>query len=204
MVLKRTYNAADSKGYSKRLDVQLLDAYRTSGDRNAIDILFNRYLHLMYGVCLKYLKQPEKAEDATMEILAKLVDDLKIHAIDNFPGWLYRVCKNYCLMASRKKDPLLFSSPIDNRPLNNVLFMEFDRELHLDHKEQDVYDVLQNALNRLKEEQQQCLRLFYLENQSYSQIAEITGMHMKQVKSHIQNGKRNLRNELIKNGKISR
>ena len=204
MALKKTYHSGKKIRNGDLPDNKLIEAYRSRGDRNAIDILIHRYLHLVYGVCLKYLKQPEKAEDAAMEILEKLLDDLKHHDVSHFPGWLYRVCKNHCLMRLRKKEPLMFASQVDDPRLKSELIMEFDHEVHLNQKERDIFKILDHALNQLNKEQQKCIRLFYLEKRSYNEIANITGMDLKKVKSHIQNGKRNLKKEIIKNGKFKK
>ena len=201
MVLKRTYQPADrGKKFTELTDEQILGAYQATGDPDAISTLIDRYLHLVYGVCLKYLKQTERAEDASMEILGRLLNELKHHAVQNFSPWLYQVSKNHCLMILRKKDPLILTTQMDVHQLTADVFMEFEPEVHLNHKKQDILNILEMALDQLKKEQQQCLRLFYLEKRSYHEIAEITGMNEKQVKSHLQNGKRNLKNELLKNG----
>ena len=203
MVLKKTYHSPDGKKpYDGLSDERLVEMYRSTANAGAIGALIDRYLHLVFGVCLKYLKQNERAEDAAMEILGRLLEVLKHHKIDNFSGWLYRVSKNHCLMMLRKKDPLIHAAPVDIHKINPEIFVEFDPELHLDHKEPDDLKALEFAMNQLNADQRRCLQLFYLENRSYKEIAEITGLDNKQVKSHIQNGKRNLKKELIRNGKF--
>ena len=53
--------------------------------------------------------------------------------------------------------------------------------------------LIEASLNELGEEQKVCVTLFYLEQQSYQQVSGVTGFSMLQVKSFIQNGKRNLK-----------
>jgi RNA polymerase sigma factor (sigma-70 family) len=52
---------------------------------------------------------------------------------------------------------------------------------------------LNEALKSLAEKQRICVELFYLQEKSYNEVAEITGFTMNEVKSFIQNGKRNLK-----------
>ena len=52
---------------------------------------------------------------------------------------------------------------------------------------------MDEAMKELNPEQKQCVTLFYLQKKSYQEINEITGFSMLQVKSYIQNGKRNLK-----------
>ena len=98
----------------------------------------------------------------------------------------------------------MFASQVDDPRLKSELIMEFDHEVHLNQKEHDIFKILDHALDQLNKEQQKCIRLFYLEKRSYNEIANITGMDLKKVKSHIQNGKRNLKKEIIKNGKFKK
>ena len=142
-------------------------------------------MHLVYGVCLKYLKEPEDSKDAVMQIFEKLVEKIPDQEINNFKSWLYVVSKNHCLMSLRSKQ---------TRAKAETVFMEFDKSLHL-NEEEKIYDddVIEKAVSNLSEPQQRCIKLFYYQRQSYQQIADQTGYELKKVKSYIQNGKRNLR-----------
>jgi RNA polymerase sigma-70 factor (ECF subfamily) len=68
-----------------------------------------------------------------------------------------------------------------------------------------TYDLLEEAIQELSEEQKLCVNLFYLQKKSYQQITDRTGFTLMQVKSYIQNGKRNLKiileKKLKKNGR---
>lgn len=172
-------------------DEEIIGRYRREEDPLWIGILYDRYLHLVYGVCLKYLKNQENARDATMEIFERLMDDLKRHEIRSFHSWIYMVSKNHCLMKHRNRKHPEGLETLEN----NLLFMEKEDFLHLHTAEERElqYVKLEQAIERLNAEQQACIRLVYLENRSYQEVSVITGYSLKQVKSYVQNGKRNLR-----------
>jgi RNA polymerase sigma-70 factor (ECF subfamily) len=179
-------------------DAQLIDIYVREGNNDHFGALFERYTHLVFGVCMKYLKNTDDAQDAVMSIFEKLMSELKTHEVRDFKNWLYRVTKNHCLMALRKKG-VKFRA--DNEILRDKQqeFMEIVNEGHHLYDEEEDADILislQNAMSSLKEEQRKCLELMYFEKKSYEEIATLTSYSLKQVKSYIQNGKRNLKNML--------
>ncbi|MBV6645710.1 MAG: sigma-70 family RNA polymerase sigma factor [Cyclobacteriaceae bacterium] len=155
---------------------------------HSVGILYDRYLHLVYGVCLKYLGERERSKDATMAVFEKITEALKEQEVQYFKSWLYIVSKNYCLMQLRKsKKELKISED----------FVETNLVEHLEDEDANRIDrdltALEKCMKTLKKDQEQCVRLFYLDSKSYVEIEEITSFSLKKVKSHIQNGKRNLR-----------
>ena len=175
-------------------DEELVHRYRNSHETTYIGELYQRYTHLVFGVCMKYLHNDAEAEDATMQIFEKLIQDLKKHHITSFKPWLHMVVKNHCMMHFRKetnlgkkKATLKFElgSVVENEPVNHLQEAE-DKEF--------VLHYLKEGIGELKEEQRECIELFYLKECSYAEVASMTGYSLKEVKSHIQNGKRNLRN----------
>ncbi len=185
-------------------DKKLVNAYKKSGNREYIGQLFKHYTHLVYGVCLKYLEDEDKSKDAVMDIFEKLIEDLRKHDIAHFKSWLYQVSKNHCLMQLRReKNQGSIHYEMDEK--NARLFMESFIDLHHNNEEEEEEKAaLVNKLNRamcvLKDEQRTCIELMYLKDKSYKEIAETTGYKMKQVKSFIQNGKRNLK-QIMNNNK---
>ena len=178
-------------------DATLIQNYKTYNDNAALAELFERYSHLIFCVCLKYLKAEEDSKDAVMEIFQKLTAELDKHKIDNFKGWLLSVTKNYCLMAIRSKEKKFIR--LSKFEENDGIFVEYPSWEHLYsdvNKEELQNSNLEAALNQLNEAQRVCIQLFYFEEKTYRKIAETTGFEVKQVKSHIQNGKRNLKNIL--------
>ncbi|HCY01301.1 MAG TPA: RNA polymerase subunit sigma-24 [Bacteroidales bacterium] len=170
-------------------DSQLLKLYKTKGDKRIIGILYKRYTGFTFAVCLRYFKSRVDSEDAVMQIFEKLIDDLKKHTVSNFKSWLYTVAKNHCLITIRNRKNSVTSEYIDNA------FVEINSNVHPDDEDllEQRLDKLERKLSKLSEEQQVCVKLFYIKRQSYAEICTITGYTQNQVKSHIQNGKRKLK-----------
>jgi len=152
--------------------------------------MLERYTVLLFGVCMKYLKHEEQAKDSVQQVFLKALSEIPKYKIDNIGGWLYQVARNLCLSNLRSKkhfadeEQLQYVPQPDEVPLSLLI-----------EKEKDI-DRLKQALADLKEDQRICVASFYLEKKSYHEISEATGFSVKQVKSHIQNGKRNLRLKL--------
>ena len=188
------------KHIAKLTDEAIVELYQDKRNNKYIGVLYERYYHLVFGVCLKYLKSTEDSEDAVVLIFEKLIEDLKTAKVLKFSGWLYMVSKNYCLQQLRKKK---FIS-VDYKELEEVLVIE-DHLLTDKLNEEMLFELLEQKIEILKIEHQQCIRLFYLNKKSYTEIEALTGYGLKSVKSHIQNGKRKLKilleneyNQLIK------
>ena len=169
-------------------DTDLVARYKQDRDINVVALLFQRYIDLLFGVCLKYFKEPERSKDAVMQIFEELVVKLDKHEIENFKGWLYTLAKNHCLMQLRspktiKTSEFLAESVQSGEDLHLATVMEREAE----------YGRMEKCLETLSDEQQKTVRLFYLENKSYKEIAEITGIEWNKVRSFIQNGRRNLK-----------
>lgn len=170
-------------------DQQLLSSFYTSRDNHWLGILLQRYTLLLLGVCMKYLKNEEEAKDCVQQVFLKAITELHKYRVEYFKSWLYMVAKNHCLMKLRDRqgktpaeirEQMAITPPEDN---SLQLLLEKDRQLEL----------MTACLEELNKEQKQCVTLFYLEKRSYQEIAGRTGYSLMQVKSYIQNGKRNLK-----------
>ncbi len=180
---------------SPETDMELVEKFKNSHDSRYLGELYQRYLHLVYGICLKYLKNSDDSKDAVMEVFEKLLVELKRHEITYFKGWLHELVRNHCLVRLRK-------NVVQNKHEAKFLhesFMENDDNEHLDVEIQQAMKMnsLQDALKTLGVEQRSCIELFYYQNKSYQEIAEQTGFSLAQVKSYIQNGRRNLKNHIV-------
>ena len=184
-------NSKISNSYS---DTELVYQYKQTSDSTFVGALFQRYTHLILGVCLKYLKDEDDAQDASMQIFEKLLVDLKKHEIEQFKAWLHMVCKNYCLMQLRAGATKLKHNKEMHKDL--AAFMESEQELHLTPKETKEIQLTQmeECMKGLNAEQKLCIELFFLQEKSYQEVTETTSFTMNNVKSYIQNGKRNLKN----------
>ncbi|MCB9255637.1 MAG: sigma-70 family RNA polymerase sigma factor [Chitinophagales bacterium] len=177
--------------FAELSDNELIDRFRYSHNNQYVGELYTRYAHLVLGLCIKYFKDLEVAKDATMGIFELLLNELKRHKIENFKSWLYTVSKNYCLQELRKK-----SSSNSKEDLYKVFIsetMETEMDLHLHKEKENLILKMEQALPSLKYNQRLCLKMFYLEGKSYADISKELEFSLKDVKSHIQNGKRNLK-----------
>lgn len=177
------------KNTSEESDEELLIKYNNSGRSEYFGELYNRYIPLLYGVCLKYLQNKEKAEDAVMQIFEDLLPKISNYEINSFRTWIYSVAKNHCFQLLRKNEKEVL---VDF----NVQFVEFADVLHLLNKENEDERLakLGNCMEKLPEVQRISINNFFMEEMSYADIVEVTGYQLKSVKSYIQNGKRNLKN----------
>ena len=172
-------------------DQELLSQYQKNGDIKLVGVLYDRYAHLVYGVCLKYLQEREESKDAVMQIFEKVIEELRNREVNNLSSWLYVVSRNFCLMEIRKKKKTIDISEAIEK--NENFIMESAEEMNPIEEQLDD-NKLKNCMEMLSSEQKRCIELFYYKEMCYKQISEITKYDIKKVKSYIQNGKRNLKN----------
>jgi len=184
----------NTAGIKDQDDAVLIARYKHTGSLEVLGVLYNRYMHLVYGVCLNYFKEEEASKDAVMQIFEELVLKLKIHEVQNFKSWLHVLTRNHCLMAIRKNAKHDTIS-IEDAFVENTEFVHLDIE---DAKEKQL-TVMEKCMDTLSEEQKISVNLFYLQEKCYKEVAEITGYEILKVKSYIQNGKRNLKICMEKN-----
>jgi len=182
----------------KMSDLEVIARYRKTGNNECVGELYKRYSTLVFGVCLKYLKDEADAQDAVISIFEKLLDDLHKHEVSNFRSWLHSVARNHCLMAlrerqSKQKKVIAFQA---ENVVNGT--EQIDHEQEAKQLKETQLNELEEAIQALNEEQRTCIQLFFIEQKCYQEVADISGYTMKQVKSYIQNGKRNLKNILVK------
>ena len=170
-------------------DKELVSLYKESGDMSVLGELYQRYMELVYGVCLKYFKEPETSKDSVMQIFEELVSKLKRHEVDNFKGWLHQVAKNHCLMQLR--------TPRNMKTVEfKTEFVQSEENVHLNGvlEKEENFKKLEFCLSTLTDEQRIAIKLFYLDGKCYNEIVEMTKNDWNQVRSLIQNGRRNLKN----------
>lgn len=176
------------KDNTNRSDAELVSLYRSGGDLTVLSQLYQRYMDLVYGLCINYLKDAETAKDAVISIYEELVVKLKQHEVSNFKSWLYTLSRNHCLMQLRKEKGKRTVEIADD-------FMQNSELPHLDEvkaKEEQLTS-MEDCLEKLVAEQKTCVTLFYLQGKCYNEITELTGIDWNKVRSYIQNGRRNLK-----------
>ncbi|MBN2524572.1 MAG: sigma-70 family RNA polymerase sigma factor [Bacteroidales bacterium] len=180
-----------NRNTTQESDEDLTGRYLATKDLELLGILYQRYIYLVYGVCLKYFKDREESKDAVMQIFEKLITEIEKHAVGNFRPWLYVMTKHYCLRQLQKKasaskkikqfyEEKIMESTIDLSPLDEV-------------PEKDMNKALGECIEKLKKEQKACIELFYLKEKCYREVSHELGIPLNKVKSCIQNGKRNLK-----------
>lgn len=184
-------------GTEEHKDQVLISKYRQSGDQIWLARLFQKYEHLIYGICLKYSNDPDWSKDLKSQIYERLV--IKIQDIDpvHFKNWLYSISKNLCLDEVRKKKNKV--SALDKYRKFQIDTQEavqfgFENRLIIEEEQKDIQLLMNAAIDSLNEKQKLCLKLFFLRRFSYAEIGQETGLEVKQIKSHLQNGKRKMKN----------
>lgn len=188
----------DTGKFNHLSDQQLLEKFYDRHENEWLGILLQRYTLLLLGVCMKYMKNEEEAKDCVQHIFLKVIEELHKYKVEYFKSWLYMVAKNHCLMKLRYKQGKT-STEIETQTIAAPEELNKNELEETDH----ILDLMEGSLQELNNEQQQCVTLFYLQKKSYQQISDMTGFTMMQVKSHIQNGKRNLKiliEKKMKNG----
>lgn len=174
--------------YTQLPDAVLVTGYKDSGDQQWLVPLYQRYAGLLFGVCLKCLKTPDAAQDACTDIYEELVTKLLKHEVNNFGGWLHMLAKNHCLQKIRSAKKVFTTDLPDE-------FMQSADPLHLEDvlNKEVKFDLMEKCLEQLSSDQKKMVELFYLQEKCYNEITEITGYNWNTVRSHIQNGRRNLK-----------
>ncbi len=185
----------NTSGHKEFDEQAMLLEYRTSGNLEILGKLYEKYMPLVFGLCLKYFKDEERSKDAVMQIFEELVNKLKIHEVTNFKSWLYTLSRNHCLMSIRSSSKHEFV-PIEENIMENEAFVHLD----IDETRESKLHVMEKCIEKLPSEQKDTISLFYLDQKCYKEVSDITGYDLNKVKSYIQNGKRNLKICIEKNG----
>jgi RNA polymerase sigma factor (sigma-70 family) len=179
-----------SVNFSHLTDNELVQQYKVTNDKQLVGELYKRYTHLVLGMCIYYFKDREIAKDIVLQIFEKLFDELKRREVENFKAWLTFVVRNYCISELRKMQTQL-NRDIEYQYAMKQQIIEIDKEEIAEDEKR--LEQLEKALKNLNPFQKKCIELFYMKNMSYTQIVELTGYSVNEVKSYIQNGKRNLK-----------
>ncbi|MCB0763061.1 MAG: sigma-70 family RNA polymerase sigma factor [Flavobacteriales bacterium] len=167
-----------------------------AGHRPALGALWDRYAHLLYGVGIKYLKDQERSKDTVVDLFASLDELLSRHVVKSFRPWVHTVMRNRCLMQLRSRS---HERTVIEANVTDTSAADIEQAV----SQEASLVALEAAIAELKEEQRTCIELFYLQHQSYQQIADATGFSLEQVRSHLQNGRRNLRQTIERGGRTT-
>ncbi len=186
------------KKHKPESESDLLIEYRQTGDLAVLGKLYEPQMEMVFAISMKYFKDQEEAKDTVMEIFEALIPKLRQHEVENFKAWLGMVTRNYCLMELRKKmvevsNYEVINDEEDENNSNN--FMEISTSEHHTNGldvEQNLIK-LEDCLKTLNLEQKQSVELFFMQEKTYQEVAQLTGFEVNKVKSYLQNGKRNLK-----------
>ena len=170
-------------------DQQLLEKFYDDHNNEWLGVLLQRYTLLLLGVCMKYLKNEEESKDSVQQIFFKVITELQKYKVEYFKSWIYMVAKNHCLMKLRGKKGKITTELTERFGATQEESADMQEFLVNEH----TLELMEAALKELNPEQKQCVTLFYLNKKNYQEISASTGYTMLQVKSYIQNGKRNLK-----------
>ena len=176
------------KDREEKTDLELLQAYQQQHDQEQLGRLYERYIELVYGLCLKYYKNEADAEDAVMQLFEVLIEKAKKHDISNFKSWLYVVAKNHCLMQLRKNGKQIIES------IDPAIMQSADKRHHdIEIQDEGEEKALKDCMEKLSVQQKACIEAFYFQDLSYKEIAEAHNKPLGSIRSFIQNGRRNLK-----------
>jgi RNA polymerase sigma factor (sigma-70 family) len=158
---------------NKTDDIYYIDAVR-KGNVQAFSFLVEKYQKLVYTLALKMMKKPEEAEEIAQDTFVKA-----FQKIDSFEGkskfstWLYSITYNACISELRKRR-IEFKS-LDDRQISD----QDEQKMHDYYREtrkEDQEKYLNQALDKLPEDDQVLVTLYYYESQSMDEISIITGL----------------------------
>lgn len=175
-------------------EAEMLNKYRHEGNLEVLGKLYQPYMPLIYGLCLKYLKNEDQSKDAVMQIFEQLIAKLRVHEVSNFKSWLYTLARNYCLMNLRSSTRHEFVN-IEDYGVETAPFLHQD----ISEVKEAQLNSMERCMEKLPEEQRLTIDLFYLQQKCYKEVSDATGFDLNRVKSYIQNGKRNLKICMEKN-----
>jgi RNA polymerase sigma factor (sigma-70 family) len=186
------------KKHKSESETDLIREYRQTGNLSILGKLYEPQMEMVFAIAMKYFKDEDEAKDTVMALFEELIPKLRQHEVENFKAWLGMVTRNYCLMELRKKTVEVSNfegnySDEDENISNN--FMEINNSEHhtdslnLEHN----LTKLEDCLKTLNLEQKQSVELFFMQEKTYQEVAQLTGFEVNKVKSYLQNGKRNLK-----------
>ena len=134
-------------------------------DRMAQKLLFDRYSPKMNGVCLRYLRHTEDAEDVLVEAFFKVLTNIhQYKGSGSFEGWIRRIVVNECLMSLRRRHNFNLTVEIDNN-----LNVQTNKSIEDELAAQDILDFL----NDLPTGYRTIFNLYVIEGYSHKEIADL-------------------------------
>jgi len=160
-----------------------------AGDANAFGILVSRYKNRVFTLAYNILLQKEDAEEIAQDAFVKAFMALRnFKQQSSFGTWLYRIVVNTAL--NKKKLKKFVLTEITGEAINEEP-AGIDGLLHR-FENKDLKKYLQLAIEALKEEERICITLFYLNELQVSEIHELTGISVANIKVILYRGRKHL------------
>ena len=174
-----------------------------TGDADAWGVLYREYASAIFRFCRRALPTREDAEDATMDIFAKLMRDNKLLQYDqsrSFTAWLYKVAANHCwdVLRRRKTRQDKETDDLENVPLEHPDPNQLDRLI-----EQRTSEEVRRALDKLGARARMALVMRYYSDMSYDEIADALGVRRAFVGVVLLRARHELRQALGESGALA-
>ncbi|MGB5462413.1 MAG: RNA polymerase sigma factor [Aureibaculum sp.] len=166
------------------------------GDTSSYSYLVDSYKDMAYTIALKIVRNHEDAEEVAQDSFVKAFQQLStFKGISKFSTWLYTIVYRTAISKIRKKK--LEVTAIDEYVIeNHSIDFSFPQLDLLKEEEQKLY--IKNAINSLQELDALLITLFYLNENTYDEIIEITGLTKTNIKVRLFRARKKLFDELSK------
>ena len=164
-------------------------------DRRSQEELFRLYYGKMLGVCMRYSRDRDSAEEVLQQGFIKIFEKLdRFNYKGSFEGWMRRIMANTAIDAIRssKKNPLLSDNDEDFKSLSEDKIVVKEEEDFIQMKA----DIALEAISSLSPAYKAVFNLFVIEKYSHKEIAEILGISEGTSKSNLSKAKLNLQKVL--------
>lgn len=161
---------------------ELVARFRATDERRWFAELYRRERRGVYGLCLKFLREPAAAEDACHEAFVRAFEHFDGFEGDRFSAWLRRIAANLCINRLRSERPVPAAAPEIAAPEPPL-----ERQLG----DRVALAAALEVVRSLGPEQRQAFVMFHIEGLSYREIAVRTGCDVQTVRSQLQNARRN-------------
>ena len=172
-----------------------------SGDNEGMAYLYETTYQKSYYVALKYMKNEHSAMDVLQDAYIKAFENIdKLDNPEKFESWMKTIVAHTALNELRKNNPMLFSETENDEGQTIEDTFEDDRvqvqpEIAMDQKE--TSRLVQEMMEGLSDEQRVCITMFYMEDFSVKEIAEILNVSENTVKSRLNYGRKNIKEKVL-------
>lgn len=168
-------------------EAEWVELFRTTGHNEYFERLYELCRKKVYARCLQLLRNSTEAEDVTHEVFLRAFEKFSSLKGGNFSGWVSKIACNLCL--NRIRDGITHRRLLEESQLETKALQPASVERETIQAE--YMRIAHGIIQELQPEQRKVLLLKYLEGLSYREIEQITGYDGNQVRSYLQNARRN-------------